>query len=532
MSDSDQKPPAGPKTLTIKRSGSGEPGSKLNPSVKRTATGARAHRQARLQVERQKTERPDTTSREYASEQKRRPLESERTQSRTRSRTTEAAPGPRERAPSPRQSEHGTSRPRPEHARNGRPSDTRNKSESRGIPSDPLRTRAQPRATPPRNPYDGLHLAFASCPRGLEDVLAIELTEIGLKSVRAGRAGVHFEGEWSNIQRANLYSRLATRILVQVAQRPVRQESEIADLARSIGWESWFGPDHTLRVDTSAINSPMKSLQFCNLLVKDGICDRLRDIEGARPSIDTVRPDARVHLFLSDTTATLYLDTSGESLFKRGWRFDKGQAPIRENLAAGLLALAGWKPGTPLLDPFCGSATILIEAAWMALDIAPGINRPFAFERLRHHDALQWQSMRQEATQRIRSQTDAPLIGFEINFDTLEMAERNLARARVPANVVNLLHANACQEVCPTAPGLILTNPPYGIRLDAETDLMSRWASHLKQSFAGWQVGVISADLDLPSTMRLKPRRRIPVFNGALDCRLFMFDLVSGNYQN
>lgn len=365
----------------------------------------------------------------------------------------------------------------------------------------------------------------------MEHVLSEELTRIGLDDVRTGRAGVHFESDWTGVQKANLYSRLATRILVQVAQRPIQSEADIAKLSLATPWESWFGPDHTLRVDTSAINSPMKSLQYCNLVVKDGICDRLRDREGARPSIDTVRPDARVHLFLSESVATLYLDTSGESLFKRGWRFDKGLAPIRENLAAGLLALSGWKPGTTLLDPFCGSATILIEAAWIALDIAPGINRPFAFERLRHHDADQWQALRQEATDRIKPGTDAAIIGFETSEETLEMARRNLLRANVPAGVVNLLHADACSEPCLSEPGLILTNPPYGIRIEAEQALMSRWASHLKQSYVGWQVGVISADLDLPGTMRLKARRRTPVFNGALDCRLFVFDLVSGSYQ-
>src|SRR5690606_11080159 len=153
-------------------------------------------------------------------------------------------------------------------------------------------------------------------------------------------------------------SRLATRVLVQVAHGPVSQEDDILELARDTPWERWFGPQQRLRVDTSAIRSPMQSLQYCNLRAKDGICDRLREVEGARPDIDTVRPDARVHLFLDETSSTLYLDTSGESLFKRGWRLDKGEAPLRENLAAGLLALSDWNPAASLLDPFCGSGTI------------------------------------------------------------------------------------------------------------------------------------------------------------------------------
>lgn len=552
MSQSDQKRPSPPKTLTIRRKPVAQEGSTTSEeSVRRKASGARAHRVARLKVEKEKYDKPteslDSPSNAPSSQASIRTAT--RTEGASRARPRDSQTGYSKRA--------GSDRPvgadRTEYRRNSRPTDTRKPErpveratsldtrtrtaraeESSAQPKRPMPARAASGPATrrdPWNPYSGEHQAFASCPRGLEEVLASELAGIGLQGVRSGRAGVHFSGQWHDIQKANLYSRLATRILVQVAQRPVASEDDIAKLSRQTSWESWFGPDHTLRVDTSAIHSPMKSLQFCNLLVKDGICDRLRDVEGARPSIDTVRPDARVHLFLSDTTATLYLDTSGESLFKRGWRLDKGLAPIRENLAAGLLALSGWRPGTPLLDPFCGSATILIEAAWMALDIAPGINRPFAFERLRHHDVDQWQSLRKEASERIRSTVDSPIVGFEMDETTMESARRNLARARIPEDVVTLLQGDATREPCPTSPGLILTNPPYGIRIEAEKDLMMRWASHLKQAFAGWRVGVISADLDLPSTMRLKPRRRTPVFNGALDCRLFMFDLVAGEYQ-
>ncbi|HEY0294616.1 MAG TPA: THUMP domain-containing protein, partial [Bordetella sp.] len=227
---------------------------------------------------------------------------------------------------------------------------------------------------------------FAPCPQGLEEALTAEMQALGFEDAQPGRAGCRFTADWSGIQRANLYSRLATRILAQVAQDEISHEDDILDLAYSVPWERWFGAEQTLRVDTSAIKSPVRSLQYCNLRAKDGICDRLRDREGARPDIDTVRPDARVHLFLSGTLATLYLDTSGESLFKRGWRLDKGEAPLRENLAAGLLALAGWDPTAPLLDPFCGSGTILIEAAWIALGVPAGISRPFGFERLRGFD--------------------------------------------------------------------------------------------------------------------------------------------------
>jgi len=374
---------------------------------------------------------------------------------------------------------------------------------------------------------------FASCPQGLEAALSAELQALGYDDAVPGRAGVHFSTDWTGVMRANLYSRLATRILVQVAQARVAHEDDILALATETHWERWFGPEHRLRVDTSAIRSPMQSLQYCNLRAKDGICDRLREREGARPSIDTVRPDARVHLFLSSDTATLYLDTSGESLFKRGWRLDKGDAPLRENLAAGLLALANWDPAAPLLDPFCGSGTLLIEAAWIALGIPPGISRPFGFERLRDHDARLWRDLKDDAQARVRATPDTPLVGADIDPHAITAARHNAERAGLSSDAIRFEVADARNLDTPAPSGWIVTNPPYGERLSAGDDALWRdWASHLKHRFGGWQLAVISSDHTLPQRMRLKPRLRTPVYNGALDCRLFQFDLVSAGYRN
>jgi putative N6-adenine-specific DNA methylase len=375
---------------------------------------------------------------------------------------------------------------------------------------------------------------FAPCPQGLEDVLTVELQALGYEDARAGRAGAHFSADWAGVQRANLYSRLATRILVQVAQGPVHEEDDLLDLAYATSWERWFGAEQTLRVDTSAIKSPMRSLQYCNLRVKDGICDRLLDREGARPDIDTARPDARVHAFLTADTATLYLDTSGESLFKRGWRLDKGEAPLRENLAAGMLALAGWDPAAALLDPFCGSGTILIEAAWIALGVPPGISRPFSFERLRGHDARHWHDIKDDARSRILPKLDAPLIGYDIDPQALGYAERNAERAGLLKDTIRFEVGDARALQAPASAGWIVTNPPYGERLPAaeDDDLWREWSACLKRQFAGWQLHVISSDMTLPQQMRLKPLRRIPLHNGALDCRLFGFELVDSSYRD
>ena len=472
-------------------------------------TGARAHHRTRLQTEQRRVKKAAPTQPASSSaattagaSQVRKPYQREVAKDTTRDTAWETARG------STRTSTRGAAR-----------GETR--------PSN--RTASKPMSCAPD--LNAVFTIFAPCPRGLEQALATELTNLGFAQVHAAQAGCRFQGNWHDVWRANLCSRLATRILVQLSHATVNSEDDLRALALDTGWEQWMGPDQTLRVDTSAIRSPMQSLQYCNLLVKDSVCDRLRDKEGERPSVDTVRPDVRVHTFLSADSATLYLDTSGESLFKRGWRFDKTEAPIRENLAAGLLAISGWQPHEPLLDPFCGSGTILIEAAWQALGIAPGINRPFAFERLRVHDRQAWQHMRQEATESIKDTLPAPIVGGDLAPHAIEAAKANAERAGLKPDTIEWRVADATTFTPPTDVGQIVTNPPYGERLIVDESLMPRWATQLKQHYAGWRINVISADLELPGALRLKPKRRVPLFNGALDCRLFMFDMVNDQYQ-
>lgn len=402
---------------------------------------------------------------------------------------------------------------------------------SAAVVDDAAAVRRPARRKPPATHRSEVFQVFAPCPAGLEDALYAELEALGYAGVRKGRAGCHFEADWTGVLRANLYSRLATRILVRLAHAPVRTEDDILELAKATEWERWFGAEQSLRVDTSAVRSPMKSLQYCNLRAKDGICDRLREREGARPDIDTVRPDARVHLFLDETSATLYLDTSGESLFKRGWRLEKGEAPLRENLAAGLLALADWDPSAPLLDPFCGSGTLLIEAAWVALGVPPGIWRPFGFERLRDHDVRHWRAIKDEARQRIASQLETPLIGYDIDPRAVDAANANRERAMLSPDTVRFEVGDACKVRPDTAAGWIVTNPPYGERMEGDEAFWPLWAENLKRHYAGWSVNVITSDLELPSRLRLKPKRRYPVFNGALECRLFHFEMVEKGYR-
>ena len=201
---------------------------------------------------------------------------------------------------------------------------------------------------------------FATAPRGLEALLAGELAALGAKEASAVPGGVAFAGDWQLCYRANLWSRLASRVLWRVAEFGYAGEEDLYAAARKPDWMRWFAAERTLRVNVSATKSPLKSLDFATLRIKDAVCDRFREASGSRPSIDRANPDVRVHAFLEAARGALYLDTSGEPLFKRGWRAGAGEAPLRENLAAGIVMLSGWKPGEPLLDPMCGGGTILV----------------------------------------------------------------------------------------------------------------------------------------------------------------------------
>ncbi|MBM5693365.1 class I SAM-dependent RNA methyltransferase [Burkholderia pseudomallei] len=412
---------------------------------------------------------------------------------------------------------------------------------------------------------------FAPCPRGLEAALSAELAQIAARHAIAPYdagaqvpGGVHFRGAWAAGMAANLHSRIASRVLLKIAHRPYRNEQDVYALALEQPWERWFASTQTLRVDITAIKSPLKSLEFATLRVKDAICDRLREKTGARPSIDTAQPDVRVFAFLTAGDCTLYLDTSGEPLFKRGWRLDKGAAPLRENLAAGILRLAGWTPGTPLYDPMCGSGTFVAEAAQIALGVAPGVERRFGFEKLKQYDITAWQTLKvaaMDAKRAARGKRDDLLIfGSDISGDMLEKARANLERAGVPSLWLKQIDARNMTPPA-AAPGVIVTNPPYGERIEVrgrgprgdvretgknrggdeafrrthadspDSEFFRALGDALKQRFAGWQAFMLSSDRTLPGQLRLRESAKTPLFNGALECRLFRFDLIAGSIR-
>lgn len=374
---------------------------------------------------------------------------------------------------------------------------------------------------------------FATCPRGLEGVLVEELSRLNITASKPLKGGVVFRGDWAACYRVNLESRIASRVLWQIAQGNYQNENTLYETALALPWQSWFAAQRTIRVNLTAIKSPLRSLDFATLRIKDAICDRFRQHGGQRPSVDTANPDMRIHAFLEQNQLTLYLDTSGEALFKRGLRQSQGDAPLRENLAAGLLALTGWVPGTPLLDPMCGSGTLLLEAAQIACRIAPGSGRSFAFEKLNFFDEPLWSQIRQTAIARQQPPVFHDIYGSDLYGDVLTGARDNLEHAGLTA-CVHLKQANVLEISAPAPSGILLTNPPYGVRVGDPQDLLELYpklGDVLKRKFSGWRAYLFTADPMLAKLIRLSPSRRTPLFNGALECRLLEYKLVAGGMR-
>jgi len=371
---------------------------------------------------------------------------------------------------------------------------------------------------------------FATCPRGLEAPLAVELVAVGAREIRTTGGGAHFRGDLAACYAANLESRVATRILWRVAEAPYRSEQDVYEATHAQDWPARFRVDRSIRVDVNAIRSPLRSLEFATLRIKDAVCDRFRAAVGARPDVDTRSPDVRIHAFLDERTLTLYLDTSGEPLYKRGWRTRTGEAPLKENLAAGIVTLTGWRGDEPFLDPMCGGGTILLEAAAIALGIAPGSRREFGFERLEGFDARLWRELRERA--KAREHRNRPVAIFGADLYGAEIAK---ARAAVEAagleRAVQLKQANLLELSPPAPAGVLVANPPYGVRLGEDAELAAFYpqlGDALKARFAGWRCYFLTADLRLAKLIGLKASKRTPLFNGPLECRLFEYRIVQG----
>jgi putative N6-adenine-specific DNA methylase len=380
---------------------------------------------------------------------------------------------------------------------------------------------------------NSLHTFFAPCPRGLESVLLDELIPLGAVDPLVTPGGVGFSGSLSLCYRANLESRIASRILWRVAHGPYHSEDDLYQLAADLPWHEWFLPTHTIKVKVSAQQCPLQSLNFATLRIKDAICDRFIKVSASRPSVDTIRPDILIVAFLDETTATLYLDTSGDPLFKRGLRQRMSEAPLRENLAAGILRLAGWQPDQVLYDPMCGGATLPIEAAMIAHNIAPGLGRAFAFEQLLMFDKKLWGDLCGQSRARQRRRAPAPIFASDQSAKAIQAAEANVSAAGL-AVTIYFKQADFLTISAPADAGILIANPPYGRRMGDDQQLARLYpllGDCLKQRFAGWTAYLFTGDLRLPKLIGLSTSRRTPLFNGAIECRLYQFKLVTGGHR-
>ena len=402
---------------------------------------------------------------------------------------------------------------------------------------------------------------FLPCAAGVESLLVDEVARITGQPGDAGRGGVWVEGDARTAMMLNLESRLAQRVLWPLAEGAYRDEHDLYRIARDVDWLAWITPAMTLRVDVAAQRSPLKSLNFAALRIKDAVCDVLRDATGERPSVDTHRPDLPLSLFVGPEHFTLYVDTSGEALFKRGWRDErkggvKGEAPLKETLAAAMLAATGWQGRAedgPLLDPCCGAGTIAIEAAQIACAIAPGLQRRFAFEAMLPFRGQQaaWRDLKRAAQARVRP-SPVPIFAGDVSFRMTDFATRNAERAGVH-KAIEFKTMDALQRPPPATAGTILMNPPYGERIspkgqgsrqgaergsreafeggESADQFFAALATHWKRHYAGWSAWLLSPEMKLPGLMRLKESRRVPLWNGPIECRLFRFELVAGSHR-
>lgn len=429
-------------------------------------------------------------------------------------------------------------------------------------PSSPATPAAAKPAGKARGPRPNPLLSyFAPCPRGLEPVLATELKFLGASNIVVTEGGVEFQGDLGVGYAVNLRSRIASRVLRAVDACDYRDEQDLYELALQQPWESWNSPDATLRVDLVGKHAQLESLAFATLKVKDAICDRYREHCGVRPDIDTRHPLQRAFVFVDEWRAVLYRDMSGEPLFKRGWRLEKGDAPLRENLAAGLLGLAGWTRDQPLVDPMCGSGTFIVEAALIAAGVAAGARRYFAFQNALDFDERLWQRLL-DAVPEPALKRVPPMVANDLDADMLEVLKRNLERAGLDSLIgqkIQLRQGDATEVKAPAPRGILVANPPYGERikvqqaprklsgpagraprkpqqaLEAEDPVMLQFyadlGTTLKHQFAGWHAWILTNDMHLPGKLQLKASRRTPVFNGAIECRWFGFDLIEGSMR-
>ncbi len=369
---------------------------------------------------------------------------------------------------------------------------------------------------------------FVTCAKGLEELVAAELVSLGFTSAKLERGGVFFNGSLVDGCKACLWLRTASRVLLTLAEFPANSPQELYDGVRTVDWPQYLRPEMTLAVDAVLRDSAMTHSGFIALKTKDAVVDTIRDRFGSRPNVDTRDPDLRINVHLVKNHCTLSLDLAGDPLDRRGYRLDRNKAPLRENLAAAVVAFSGWQGAVPLYDPMCGSGTIAIEAALLASKTAPGLLREkFAFQNWPQHDPVAWKTVISEAEALRLPELPVKICGYDRSPGSIEMARQNARRARV-AGMVSFNPADISTFTPPVLPAIIILNPPYGERMgEAEelTGLYRLLGDVLKQRCVGATAFILCGNSDLAKNIGLKATRRIPLWNGPIECRLLKYEM-------
>lgn len=370
---------------------------------------------------------------------------------------------------------------------------------------------------------------FASCPKGLVEPLEAELIQLGLKPYDRSQNGIFFDGNWESCYKVNLHTRYASRILMPILNFTAYQQDELYHNITKHDFTKYIDANQTLKIEASTKDSMLKDQRFIAMKTKDAIVDQFREKTGERPNVDNERPDLIVYVKAYKNKFSVAIDTSGDSLFMRGYRLEAGEAPLKENLAAGLLQLAEWDRKTPIVDPMCGSGTILIEAAMMAMNVAPGsMRKRFGFMRLKGFQKDVWGDLVDEAVSAEQEDCgDLHFYGYDVDKRVLMKAIENAKRAGVNG-CIKFKRENVVSLTPPVEKGLIVTNPPYGARLGDEDNLRDvyRDFSHtLKTQFKGWNAWILSGNKDLIGDLKLKASRKHFVYNGSIECRFLRYEI-------
>lgn len=384
------------------------------------------------------------------------------------------------------------------------------------------------------NPHGNFNMT-ATTLAGLEQVLAAELEALDVEYIKIGTRAVTFSGNQRQMYEANMWCRTAIRILKPIRNFKARDEDDLYAQVQKVNWSEYLSLDQTFAINAAVSHSTFEHSLFVSQLTKDAIVDQFRKATGQRPSVDTVRPDLRINLHMHENMVTLSLDSSGDSLHRRGYRLQTNVAPLNEVLAAGIVALSGWDRKSTFIDPMCGSGTILIEAAMIAQNIAPGLYRrdPYGFESWKDFNKEMFEMVLNTAEAKAKQQSQAPVIGYDIDADYVQAARNNIENTGLE-DVIKIEEADFFQTKAPADHGVLVMNPPYNERIlsDDINLLYKNIGDTLKNNYQGFDAFVFTGNLDAAKNVGLRASRRTPLFNGPIDCRLLKYELYRGSRKH